>query len=40
MILGPNPKAFAVANPGRQRKQAVRSHDVCFLLQLDGNTVS
>ncbi|KAL9117711.1 MAG: hypothetical protein Q9187_005750, partial [Circinaria calcarea] len=25
---GPNPKAFAYANPGRLQKQAVRSHDV------------
>jgi ribosome biogenesis protein BMS1 len=25
---GPNPKAFAFANPGRLAKQAARSHDV------------
>ncbi|KAI4152168.1 MAG: hypothetical protein LQ340_003064 [Diploschistes diacapsis] len=26
---GPNPKAFAVAAPGKLRKQAARAHDVC-----------
>lgn len=25
---GPNPRAFAVANPGRLAKQGARSHDV------------
>lgn len=29
---GPNPKAFAFANPGKLAKQAKRSHDVSFTL--------
>ena len=29
--IGPNPKAFAYANPGRLQKQAARSHDVRFV---------
>lgn len=28
---GTNPKAFAVANPGKLARQAARSHDVCQL---------
>jgi hypothetical protein len=30
-LAGPNPKAFALANPGRGKRQAARSHDVCLL---------